>query len=66
MQPRTRKAFVSVVLLGYLTAYATAAGLLGAALVPRLPGWAELLFFAAAGIVWIFPLRPLFMWMNRR
>jgi len=30
-----------------------------------LPAWAELMFFAVAGIVWIVPLKPLFAWMNR-
>ncbi len=66
MDMRTRKALGCAVLLLYLGLYAGAAALLGAALLPVLPPWAELAFFAAAGVIWIFPLRPLFAWMNRQ
>jgi len=45
--------------------YAGLAAWLGAALLPILPNWAELAFYAVAGIVWIFPLKPLFSWMSR-
>ena len=30
-----------------------------------LSDWIELAFYAAAGIAWIIPLKPLFAWMNR-
>lgn len=65
MDPRARKAVGCAALLAYLAAYAALAAALGAALLPILPPWAELAFFAVAGIVWIFPLKPLFAWMNR-
>lgn len=65
MNTRARKALGSLLLLGYLGAYAALAGMAGAALNPVLPGWAELGFYALAGIVWIAPLKPLFGWMNR-
>lgn len=65
MNARARKALGCAVLLAYLAAYAALAGAAGALLLPILPGWAELVFFAAAGVAWIFPLRPLFAWMNR-
>lgn len=65
MNIRTRKAVGCFVLLAYLGIYAIAAATLGAALLPLLPGWAELVFYIAAGIVWVFPLKPLFGWMNR-
>jgi Protein of unknown function (DUF2842) len=66
MNMRTRKAIGALTLVGYLGLYAAAAALLGAALLPVLPPWGELLFYAAAGIVWVAPLKPLFRWMNRR
>ncbi|MBY0563804.1 MAG: DUF2842 domain-containing protein [Hyphomonadaceae bacterium] len=65
MRQRTRKAIGSLALLTYMGIYALLASTLGALLLPALPFWGELLFFAAAGIVWIFPLKPLFAWMNR-
>jgi hypothetical protein len=32
--------------------------------LPRLPWPLQALFFVAAGIVWILPLRPLLIWME--
>jgi hypothetical protein len=65
MDMRTRKALGCVVLLAYIAIYALLAASLGVALVPVIPTWAQLLFYAIAGIIWIFPLKPLFAWMNR-
>ena len=65
MDMRTRKALGCAVLLGYITIYAILAASLGVALVPVIPTWAQLLFYAIAGFIWIFPLKPLFAWMNR-
>jgi len=65
METRTRKALGCFVLLAYIAIYAMLAASLGVALVPIFPTWAQLIFYAIAGIVWIFPLKPLFGWMNR-
>lgn len=65
MDTRTRKAIGCFALLAYLAVYAIFAASLGAAIAPQAPAWAELLYYAAAGIIWIFPLKPLFGWMNR-
>ncbi len=27
-------------------------------------GWIQALFYLAAGVLWVFPLRPVFRWMN--
>jgi len=40
-----------------------AAGI-GAALIPILPWWAELIYYTVAGVIWGLPLKPLFGWMN--
>ena len=66
MDIRTRKAVGCAVLLAYLGVYALIAAGVGVALAPLLPTWAELIYYAVAGIVWIFPLKPLFGWMNRQ
>jgi hypothetical protein len=65
MNARTRKAIGCFVLLAYLTIYAGLAAWLGAALLPVFPNWAELVFYVVAGIIWVFPLKPLFSWMSR-
>jgi hypothetical protein len=65
MHTRTRKAIGCFALLAYLAIYAILAASLGAALAPRLPAWGDLLYYAIAGVIWIFPLRPLFAWMSR-
>jgi Protein of unknown function (DUF2842). len=31
----------------------------------RWPLWAELIFFIAAGIAWVFPLKPVLRWVSR-
>jgi hypothetical protein len=65
MNTQTRKAIGCFGLLAYMTLYAVLAASLGVALAPLLPTWAELVYYAIAGIVWIAPLKPLFAWMNR-
>jgi len=65
MDIRTRKAIGCAGLLAYMGLYAVLAATLGAYLMPMLPFWAEMVFFSVAGIVWIFPLKPMFNWMKR-
>lgn len=64
MQARTRKALGCFGLLAYLAIYALAAASLGVALAGA-PVWAQILYYAVAGVLWVFPLKPLFTWMNR-
>lgn len=65
MNPRGRKALGCAFLLLYLTLYIVFAAALGIWLAPRLPVWAELIYYAVAGIVWALPLKPMFDWMKR-
>jgi len=65
MNIRARKAIGCAGLLAYMGLYAVLAATLGAYLLPILPFWAELIFYAVAGIIWIFPMKPLFDWMKR-
>lgn len=64
MPPRLRKAIGAAALLGYLVAYVAGAIMLGEALLGTGPVWAQLAYFAVAGIAWVLPLKPLFGWMN--
>lgn len=65
MDVRVRKALGCFVLLAYIAVYTVMAASLGVALIPVLPTWAQLVFYAIAGVIWIFPLKPLFGWINR-
>lgn len=65
MDSRTRKAIGCGALLAYLTVYTLLAASLGVALASAAPAWAQLAYYALAGVIWIFPLKPLFAWMNR-
>jgi hypothetical protein len=65
MNTRTRKAFGCFLLLAYLALYAALAATLGAYVWAHAPSWAGLIFYPIAGVVWVFPLKPLFGWMNR-
>ncbi|MEZ5956105.1 MAG: DUF2842 domain-containing protein [Hyphomonadaceae bacterium] len=65
MDVRARKALGCLILLAYVAIYSLMAASFGLALLPLLPVWAQLIYYAIAGIVWIFPLKPLFAWINR-
>jgi Protein of unknown function (DUF2842) len=56
-----RKPLTALILLVYIFAYAILAATVGG----KVTGWAQMPFYIVAGIVWIFPLKPLFAWMNR-
>ena len=56
-----RKPLTALILLVYIFAYAILAATVGG----KITGWVQMPFYIVAGIVWIFPLKPLFAWMNR-
>lgn len=58
-----RKPLTALILLVYLFAYIVLAATIGG-MTSVWPRWAELAFYVVAGIAWIFPLKPLFAWMN--
>lgn len=63
MTAGSRKALGMVILVAAMTAYVSVLVVL-ADYVPD--HWAvELIFFAAAGVAWVFPLRGLLRWINR-
>ena len=64
MPTRLRKALGVAVLLTYLALYIALIAVLADRFIMTAPWWGQLAFFAAAGIVWVAPLKPLFGWMN--
>ena len=62
MSPRNKKLIGLLVLLPYLLIYFFAA----AALADFVPSFwlAKLLYFIVAGVVWVFPVKHLMLWMN--
>lgn len=65
MSPSARKAIGSLALLAYLATYIVLAISLSERFVVGAPRWAQLIFFAVAGVIWVLPLKPLFGWMNK-
>ncbi len=64
MSASARKALGALMILAYLVVWIALAATIGSGIV-FWPWWTQGLFYAAAGIAWVFPLRPLFSWMNK-
>lgn len=58
-----RKPIAMLIMLAYLALWVWGAASVGAA-IDGAPAWAELIYYVAAGTLWVLPLRPLFRWMN--
>ena len=58
-----RKPIAILVMLAWLGFWIFGAVSVGSRMVEQ-PRLLQLLFYIAAGIGWVFPLRPLFLWMN--
>ena len=52
-------ALILLVIIGWAVIVASVAPLLDGA-----PRWVHVIYYVVAGIVWIFPLRPLLRWME--
>ena len=63
MSPALRRALGALALLVYLPAYIALAATIAGALAGA-PSWANLAYYAIAGLVWVVPLYPLFVWMR--
>ena len=64
LSPGSRKAIGSLAILVWLTVWIVGAATIGGMLATA-PKAVTLLFYAVAGLAWVIPLRPLFVWMNR-
>lgn len=63
MKSSVRKPIAILALLAILISWVVIAATIGSAITGA-PGWVQLVFYVVAGIGWIVPLRPIFMWMN--
>lgn len=63
MGPRTRKAAASIGVLAFLGFYVWAVIAVGA-FVPQ-AWWAQVLYFAVAGLAWGVPVLPLIKWAEK-
>jgi pheromone shutdown protein TraB len=63
MSPSARRALGSFAIIAWLVFYIGIAAAVGDRLAGAHP-LVTILYFAVAGIAWIFPLRPLFKWMG--
>lgn len=59
-----RKFVGMIVILAFLVFYIGVAATIGGMLANS-PVWIQIPYFAAAGIFWAFPLKPLFKWVNK-
>lgn len=62
-EPTWRKPIGIIGMLVYMTVYALVISQFADALA-NLPQLVMALFYLVAGVVWVLPLRPLFLWMN--
>jgi hypothetical protein len=58
-----RKPVAILLMLAFMALWVWGAGTIGSRLT-GVSSWLQLVFYVVAGIGWVFPLRPLFLWMN--
>ena len=63
MEPSWRKPVGVIALLIYLMLYAALVASFATAL-SNLPQWLMVIAYLVAGLAWVLPLKPLFIWMN--
>jgi membrane protein implicated in regulation of membrane protease activity len=64
MRARERRGIGLVSTGLYLVVYIFFAASIGGLFAEK-PWYAQIAFFAVAGIIWVLPLRPLFAWMSK-
>lgn len=64
--PRSVRKFIgAVVLVVFVPFYALVAMTIAAARLPGTSAWAQTLYFAIAGLIWVVPAGLLIKWMQR-
>lgn len=63
MGPRTRKAVASIAVLAFLAFYVWLVTVLGG-YIPQV-WWAQVPYFAVAGLAWGIPILPLIKWAEK-
>ena len=62
-EPTWRKPVGMLGLIVYIAVYALIVSVLSDSLA-GLPGYMQTIAYAVAGVAWVAPLKPLFLWMN--
>lgn len=62
-EPSWRKPVGMLGMIAYIAVYALIISVL-ADQISGTPIWVQTLFYLVAGIAWVAPLKPLFLWMN--
>ncbi len=65
MPQRIRKLVGTIVLVIFVSSYALIAMTVAAARLPNASGWAQLIFFMVAGLLWVLPAAALIAWMSK-
>lgn len=65
MRQRIRKLLGTIVLVVFIAFYALVTMTIASAKLPGTPGWAQLVFFLIAGLLWVIPAAGLVSWMQR-
>lgn len=63
MPSSLRKPIAILALFVILGVWIWLAAIIGSMLIDE-PRWMQLVFYVVAGIGWVIPLRPIFIWMN--
>lgn len=62
---RTRKLVGSVLMIGLVVVYALVAMALAQGRITEAPAWAQVILYAALGMMWIFPAMVIIRWMEK-
>ncbi len=65
MPVRIRKLIGLVLMLAWILVYALIAMGVAVHVLPEANGFIKFVYYAVAGLAWIFPMMPLIRWMSR-
>lgn len=63
MNPSWRKPVGMFLILGIIAVWSVIVAS-ASHYIAMLPGWAQMMIYGVAGIIWILPLKPLLAWME--
>jgi len=66
MPPRLKRLIGACLIVLFVVVYAFVASLVGSGILAGKPAWVQILYFPVAGLLWIFPVGALIVWMYRK